>query len=35
MTGGKFEPKTPVELKEPIYTPISVEELAKANGMSL
>lgn len=33
MTGGKFEPKNPVELKEPIYTPIPVEELAKADGM--
>lgn len=30
---GKFEPKTPVTLNPPKYDPISVEELAKCNGI--
>ncbi|KAI0019346.1 cytochrome b5-like heme/steroid binding domain-containing protein [Xylariomycetidae sp. FL0641] len=30
--GGKFEPKVPVNLNPPKDDPISVEELAKANG---
>lgn len=29
---GKFEPKTPVKLDPPKDDPISVEDLAKANG---
>lgn len=29
---GKFEPKVPVQLNPPKDDPISVEELAKANG---
>lgn len=29
----KFEPKVPVELNPPKDDPISVEDLAKANGM--
>jgi hypothetical protein len=29
---GKFEPKVPVQLAPPKDDPISVEELAKANG---
>ncbi|KAK4195092.1 cytochrome b5-like heme/steroid binding domain-containing protein [Triangularia verruculosa] len=29
---GKFEPKTPVQLNPPKDDPISLEELAKANG---
>lgn len=29
---GKFEPKVPVKLDPPKDDPISVEELAKANG---
>jgi hypothetical protein len=32
---GKFEPKTPVNLAEPKDVPISLEELAKANGWFL
>jgi len=31
---GKFEPKEPVQLNPPNYTPISVEELGKHNGKS-
>jgi hypothetical protein len=31
---GKFEPKVPVQLDPPKDDPISVEELAKANGTS-
>jgi membrane-associated progesterone receptor component len=31
---GKFEPKEPVQLDPPKDTPISVEELAKSNGMA-
>lgn len=30
---GKFEPKVPVQLDPPKDDPISVEELAKANGV--
>ncbi|KAG5983643.1 hypothetical protein E4U55_007631 [Claviceps digitariae] len=30
--GGRFEPKTPVQLNPPKDDPISVEELAKADG---
>ena len=30
---GKFEPKVPVQLDPPKDDPISLEELAKANGM--
>jgi hypothetical protein len=30
---GKFEPKVPVQLDPPKDTPISLDELAKANGM--
>jgi membrane-associated progesterone receptor component len=30
---GKFEPKAPVTLDPPKDGPVSVEELAKANGM--
>jgi hypothetical protein len=29
---GKFEPKVPVQLAPPKDDPISLEELAKANG---
>lgn len=29
---GKFEPKTPVQLSPPKDDPISLEELAKADG---
>ena len=29
---GKFEPKTPVQLNPPKSDPISLEELAKADG---
>ncbi|KAK4131342.1 hypothetical protein BT67DRAFT_345651, partial [Trichocladium antarcticum] len=29
---GKFEPKTPVQLNPPKDDPISLEDLAKANG---
>ncbi|OAA33502.1 Cytochrome b5 [Moelleriella libera RCEF 2490] len=29
---GKFEPKTPIQLDPPRDDPISVDELAKANG---
>jgi hypothetical protein len=29
---GKFEPKVPVQLNPPKEDPISLEELAKANG---
>jgi membrane-associated progesterone receptor component len=32
MTGGRFEPKTPVNLDPPKSDPISLDELAKANG---
>jgi len=31
---GKFEPKVPVTLAPPKDDPISLEELAKANGMA-
>lgn len=31
---GKFEPKTPVNLDPPKDDPITLEELAKADGMS-
>lgn len=31
---GKFEPKVPVNLDPPKSDPISLEELAKATGMS-
>jgi len=34
MTGGKFEPKEPVQLAPPKDDSITVEELAKANGGS-
>lgn len=30
---GKFEPKVPVDLNPPKDDPISLEELAKADGM--
>ncbi|QSZ36500.1 hypothetical protein DSL72_006380 [Monilinia vaccinii-corymbosi] len=30
---GRFEPKTPVTLNPPKYDPISLEELAKCNGI--
>lgn len=33
MTGGKFEPKEPVQLAPPKDDPITVEELAKNNGI--
>ncbi|KAG9241826.1 cytochrome b5-like heme/steroid binding domain-containing protein [Calycina marina] len=33
MTGGKFEPKTPVALDPPKDTPISISELSAANGV--
>jgi len=32
MTGGRFEPKEPVQLAPPKDDPITVEELAKNNG---
>lgn len=32
---GKFEPKEPVQLNPPNYSPISTDELAKANGTKL
>ena len=32
---GKFEPKVPVQLNPPKDDPISLEELAKANGKTL
>jgi len=31
---GKFEPKVPVNLNPPKDDPISLEDLAKADGMS-
>ncbi len=31
---GKFEPKVPVQLNPPKDDPISLEELAQANGRS-
>lgn len=31
---GKFEPKTPVQLDPPKDDPISLEDLAKASGMT-
>jgi membrane-associated progesterone receptor component len=33
MTGGKFEPKTPVVLAPPKDDPITLEKLATANGI--
>jgi hypothetical protein len=32
---GKFEPKVPVDLNPPKEDPISLEELAKADGKAL
>lgn len=32
---GKFEPKEPVNLAPPNYSPISVEKLAESNGMNI